>query len=100
MTKIITDLKKFGSKAGKTVRIEQIKQGYGDQVCHIIDELLNIELYRKQFQFHQPIIPPDEEEEGDDEPEDDAHDDSIILINGGKIEAREIRNSPDANAKK
>jgi hypothetical protein len=40
-------------------------------VCHIVDELLNLELYRREFKFAAPIIPEDEnfgEDEGD-EPE-------------------------------
>jgi len=68
-------------------------------VCHIIDELLNLELYRREFQFNQPVFPPDEEEEPDDDEnqEEDQHNDSVILINGGKIEAREIRNNPETS---
>jgi NIMA (never in mitosis gene a)-related kinase len=52
LNKIITDLKKFGYTQSKTLKLEQIKNGYGDQVCYIIDELLNLELYRREFQFH------------------------------------------------
>jgi hypothetical protein len=54
-----------------------------------------LELYRRNFQFHQPIFPPDEDDLGPEEEEDDTHNDSVILINGGQIEAREIRDSPD-----
>lgn len=36
--------------------------GYGDQVCDIITELINLELYRKDFKFLPPVFPPDEDE--------------------------------------
>jgi hypothetical protein len=103
MTKVASDLKKFGYSGSKTLRLEQIKPGYGDQVCHIIDELLNLELYRRDFKFLTPVVPPDEEDEGDDEEGDDGggnNEEAVIMINGGKIEAREIRDSPDITAKK
>ena len=51
-----------------------------------------MELYRREFQFNQPVFPPDEEENPDDEEEDeDQSQDAVILINGGVIQAREIR---------
>ena len=40
--------------------MQHLKQGYGVSVCNIIDELLNIELYRRNFQFNQPVIPEDD----------------------------------------
>ena len=40
-------------------------------MCHIIDELLNIELYRRDYQFHQPVIAHDNEDaDGGDSQED------------------------------
>lgn len=39
--------------------------GYGDQVCDIITELINLELYRKDFKFLPPTLPT--EEQDDDE---------------------------------
>lgn len=96
MTKLVGDLKKFGYSQHKTLKVELLKQGYGDQVCHIIDELLNLELYRREFQFLQPKFPPDEEElEGSDQEDQTDQNDSIIMINGGQIEAREFRDSPN-----
>jgi hypothetical protein len=58
-------------------------------VCHIIDELLNLELYRREFQFLQPVFPPDEEDEGEDESTGETDvGDQVFHING--IEMREI----------
>jgi hypothetical protein len=49
MTKVVNDLKKFGYSNAKTLRPEQLKAGYGDEVCRVIDELLNLELYKREF---------------------------------------------------
>lgn len=49
LTKLVTDLKKFGSQAVRSVKPESMAQGFGEDVCHIIDELLNIELYRREY---------------------------------------------------
>ena len=53
---MISDLKKFGSQAVRSVKPETLAQGYGEEICHIIDELLNIELYRREYQFNPPIF--------------------------------------------
>jgi|FrelakmetLWP11LW_1041352.scaffolds.fasta_scaffold07261_3 hypothetical protein len=62
LNKLINDLKKFGSQAVRNAKPETLALGYGEEVCHIIDELLNIELYRREYQFSPPIFPPEEEE--------------------------------------
>ena len=49
LNKLIGDLKKFGYSNAKNVKPEQIKLGWGEHVCAIIDELLNLELYRREF---------------------------------------------------
>lgn len=58
-------------------------------MCHIIDELLNLELYRREFQFLQPVFPPDDEEDLDGEEDQNQDEDSdgenVIMINGGAI---------------
>ena len=60
-------------------------QGHGDSVCNIIDQLLNIELYRRNFQFCQPIFPPDNEEQ------DLQNEDSQEMMNGhAQFEMHEI----------
>jgi hypothetical protein len=49
LSKLIGDLKKFGYSNAKNVKPEQVKLGWGEHVCAIIDELLNLELYRREF---------------------------------------------------
>jgi len=73
-SKMLNDLKKFGSQTIKNCKPETLKPGYGEVICHLIDELLNIELYRREFQFYPPKFPDDEEDTaldgdfGDDDP--------------------------------
>jgi hypothetical protein len=72
-------------------------------VCWVIDELLNLELYKREFQFLQPKFPPDDEnlDEFDEENADNLEgSDSVFLINGGVIEAREIKESPSGKNSK
>ena len=64
ITKLLNDLKKFGSQAARNVKPEQLQAGHGEEVCHIVDELLNIELYRREYQFHPPVFPEEAEESG------------------------------------
>lgn len=49
-----------------------LKQGFGVSVCNIIDELLNIELYRRNFQFNPPVIPEDDASDAEELPEDEG----------------------------
>ena len=49
LTKLISDLRKFGYSNAKTLKAEQLKPGWGEHVCAVIDELLNLELYRREF---------------------------------------------------
>jgi hypothetical protein len=48
---MIKDLKNFGINVAKNCRPEHLQVGYGEVVCHLIDELLNIELFRREYQF-------------------------------------------------
>ena len=94
LNKLIGDLKKFGYSNAKNVKPENIKLGWGEHVCAIIDELLNLELYRREFQFKDPIMPTDLEDEGDEVTEESGlgpNGESVILLNGGggQIEIRE-----------
>lgn len=74
LAKLINDLKKFGSQVAKNLKVEQLAPGFGEEVCHLIDELLNIELYRRDYKFGTPIFPEenfdadDNLNEGDDDP--------------------------------
>ena len=64
LTKLLNDLKKFGSQAARNVKPETLQAGYGEDVCHIVDELLNIELYRREYQFHEPVFPEEVADSG------------------------------------
>jgi hypothetical protein len=67
LNKLINDLKKFGSQAVRMCKPENLSKGFGEEVCQLIDELLNIELYRREYQFHNPVFP---EETGHDQSDD------------------------------
>jgi hypothetical protein len=49
ITKLMSDLRKFGYSNAKLLKVEQLKTGWGEHVCAVIDELLNLELYRREF---------------------------------------------------
>jgi hypothetical protein len=51
---MINDLKKFGLPNVKNLKIENLRSGYGEVVCQLIDELVNMELYRREFEFGTP----------------------------------------------
>jgi hypothetical protein len=57
---MISDLKKFGISVAKNCRTEHLNTGQGEVVCHLIDELLNVELFRREYQFGMPKFPPDD----------------------------------------
>ena len=71
---MINDLKKFGVQVAKNCRVEHLINGNGEVVCHLIDELLNVELFRREYQFGMPKFPADEEFGDDNEPEGDHFD--------------------------
>ena len=48
---MVGDLKKFGLPNVKNLKIETLRPGYGEVVCQLIDELVNLELYRRDFEF-------------------------------------------------
>ena len=58
---MLNDLRKFGLPNAKNIRVETLKMGYGETVCQLIDELVNIELYRRDFEFQAPDMPKDDE---------------------------------------
>ena len=61
LAKLINDLKKFGINVAKNCKPEHLHLGYGEVVCHLIDELLNVELFRREYQFFQPQFPSEED---------------------------------------
>jgi hypothetical protein len=54
---MVGDLKKFGLPNVKNLKIETLRPGYGEVVCQLIDELVNLELYRRDFEFRSPDFP-------------------------------------------
>lgn len=87
LNKLTADLKKFGSQAARNVKPETLALGFGEDICHIIDELLNVELYRREYQFHPPVFPDELEESAaqDDQLEDDPSLHGKHEINGIEI---------------
>lgn len=90
MNKMLSDLKKFGLPNIKNIKTENLKTGYGETVCQLIDELVNLELYRRDFEFQNPIFPEDEvdnniNEYGDEDANDDQFQGKNELINGIEI---------------
>ena len=70
LNKLINDLKKFGSQAVRMCKPENLSKGFGEEVCQLIDELLNIELYRREYQFFNPVFPQEnavDQSDGDDD---------------------------------
>ena len=53
---ILADVKAFGIKAAETITPLSIKQGYGEGVCIIINDLLNRELVRQDYKFSFPEV--------------------------------------------
>jgi hypothetical protein len=39
--------------------------GHGEVVCHLVDELLNVELFRREYQFYPPKFHNDEDDHFD-----------------------------------
>ena len=76
LEKMVNDLRKFGVQVAKNCRVEHLSSGTGEVVCHLIDELLNVELFRREYQFGQPKIPNDE----------DADDDNDGTFNGDNMD--------------
>ena len=73
LSKLIKDLTKFGSQAIRMCKPEHLAKGYGEEVCQLIDELLNIELYRREYQFYPPVFPEENAQEMSDDNDDDQN---------------------------
>lgn len=63
---MLGDLKKFGLPNVKNFKVDALIKGYGEQVCQLVDELVNLELYRRDFEFVPPAFPEDEAEDDDE----------------------------------
>ena len=53
---LFNEVKNFGVKMPEFVTIEALKNGFGEAVCYIVNDLLNKELIRKDYKFEIPII--------------------------------------------
>ena len=53
---ILADVRAFGIKAADSILPANIKQGYGEGVCVIINDLLNRELVRQDYKFLMPEV--------------------------------------------
>jgi hypothetical protein len=89
---MVGDLKKFGLPNVKNLKIETLRPGYGEVVCQLIDELVNLELYRLDFEFQSPTFPQDEDlnqsdggGSADEENKDDQFQGRNEIINGIEI---------------
>jgi len=77
--KLVSDAKRYGvdfsapNKWNFFDLNKQLVQGHGESVVYLVDELLNRELFRRDFKFGTPVFPADsdsdsgEEEEKEDE---------------------------------
>lgn len=90
LNKLLNDLKKFGIPNIKSLKVESLRPGYGEIVCQLVNELINIELYRRDFEFQFPVHSPDDDEEVQSDELDDVADDQFTgrneMINGIEIE--------------
>ena len=53
---ILADVRAFGIKAADSIMPVNIKQGHGEGVCIIINDLLNRELVRQDYKFLMPEV--------------------------------------------
>lgn len=96
MQKMCRDLKSFGYSNWKNIKVEQIRQGYGDQVCDIITELINLELYRRDFKFMSPVFPPEPEDDDEDidavenTTQSEGFSEHQFIVSQGRIDAVEM----------
>ena len=92
---MVGDLKKFGLPNINNLKIDTLRPGYGEVVCQLIDELVNLELYRRDFEFRAPTIPDDDDGGGGEEYGDEANQDEQFqgrneIINGIEIQTHSL----------
>jgi hypothetical protein len=85
LSKLLTDLKKFGMPNLNQIKLEALEQGYGEAVCQLINELINIELYRRDFEFMPPVFSQDQEGELSEEEENEEFQGQSEIMNGIEI---------------
>lgn len=102
LNKLISDLKKLGIPLAKNLKVENLKPGHGEVVCQLIDELVNMELYRRDFEFLPPVIPQEKDSDSEDidnDNGDEQHEGRNEIINGIEINTNAIE-SPGLLKKK
>ena len=95
---MINDLKKFGLPNIKNIKVEILRPGHGEVVCQLIDELVNLELYRRDFEFMEPTMPAiggeEDNNSGDEYDDENAQDDRFQgrneIINGIEIQTHSL----------
>lgn len=105
LNKMVTDLKKFGLPNVKNIKIETLKPGYGEIACQLIDELVNIELYRREFEFNTPTFPTDDQsDQSGEEYGGETHNDDFQgkneIINGIEINTHSVMSPLDNKHKR
>jgi serine/threonine protein kinase len=53
---LFNDIKNFGVKIHEFLTVDALKQGSGEAICFVINDLLNKELIRQDYRFEVPII--------------------------------------------
>lgn len=94
---MLGDLKKFGLPNIKSIKVENIRSGSGEIVCQLVDELVNLELYRRDFEFISPVFPEDDDDggqSGDEELDESALDSEFQgrneIMNGIEIQTHSM----------
>lgn len=59
--RLVSDLKRHGINISSETTFAQLRQGYGEGVCLILNELINQELVRRDFHFETPEWDHDKE---------------------------------------
>ena len=99
MNKLLRDLRTFGFSGLKNLKSEQLVGGVGEHICEVITELINLELYRRNFQFLQPIFPSEDDDEQNLEQNEEAfspdkdRDFYEFTVNNGRVEPTETGQS-------
>lgn len=52
--KMVGDIKMFAGRLPEGVKDKSLVNGYGEDVCYVINDLLNRELIKRNFRFKDP----------------------------------------------
>ena len=80
MKKLINDIKIFGIRIPEVFDTNQLKQGFGESVCFVINDLLNRELIRRDFKFMEPKVKDNEDMESGDAGGADSDDENERVV--------------------